>query len=91
MKTIDDKVLHLYVCCGEYVSAHSPEDAGALFLDASGETAQAMADEPGATWERIPDDRALTVRTENGPTERETRTAGEWADAIGRGLAWSDN
>jgi len=87
-----EEALHLYDCNGEVVSASSPEDAAELFLNGSGETAQAMTDDPSATWAQIPDDKEITVKVDDsGKWEKVKKTAAEWAKEIGRGMAWSNN
>lgn len=84
-----DKVLHLYISNGEVVSAESIEDADTVFAT-SGETIQDMTDDFNAKWEQIPDDKPITAREDDG-SERTTKSAGEWAKEIGRGMAWSHN
>lgn len=84
--------LHLYDCNGEVVSASSPEEAAELFLNGSGETAQAMTDDPDAKWVQIHDDKEIAVRVDDsGELEKVKKTASEWAKEIGRGMAWSNN
>lgn len=82
---------HLYDCGGEVVSATSPEDAAEVYRKGTGETVQDTIGDPEATWDLVPDDKAIATIDEDTKGQRVTKTAAEWAKEIGRGMAWSHN